>query len=44
MCYPSDDIIKDIDINFSDILSDKKLYVNNSVYDNSYKTSKTIAY
>ena len=43
MCYPSDDIIKDIDINFSDILSDKK-YENNSVYDNSYKTSKTIAY
>ena len=38
-CYYFDDIIKDIDINFSDILVDKKLYENISVYDILYKTS-----
>ena len=37
--YYFDDIIKDIDINFSDILLDEKLYENISVYDISYKTS-----
>ena len=34
-----DDIIKDIDINFSNILLDKNLYENIRVYDISYKTS-----
>ena len=38
-CYYFDDIIKDIDINFSDILLDEKLYENISVYHISYKTS-----
>ena len=38
-CYYFDDIIKDIHINFSDTLLDKKLYENISVYDISYKTS-----
>ena len=37
--YYFDDIIKDIDINFSDILLDENLYENISVYDISYKTS-----
>ena len=32
-CYYFDDIIQDIDIKFSDILLDKKLYENISVYD-----------
>ena len=34
-----DDIIKDIDINFSDILLDEKLYENISFYNISYKAS-----
>ena len=38
-CYYFDDIFKDIDINFSDILLDEKLYENISVYKLSYKTS-----
>ena len=37
--YCFDDIIKDVDIYFSDILLDEKLYENISVYDISYKTS-----
>ena len=37
--YYIDDIITVIDINFSNILLDKKLYKNISVYDISYKTS-----
>ena len=39
MCYYFDDIIADRDINFNNILLDKKLYTNISVYDISYKTS-----
>ena len=38
-CYYFDDIINGIDINFSNILLDKKLYENISVYNISYKTS-----
>ena len=38
-CFYFDDIIKDIDINFSNILLDEKLNANFSVYDFSYKTS-----
>ena len=38
-CYYFDDVIKDIDVNFSNILSDEKLYENTSVYDISYKSS-----
>ena len=38
-CYYFDGIIKDIEINFSDILLDEKLYENISVYFISYKTS-----
>ena len=38
-CYYFDDIVNDTDINFSDILLDKKLYENISVYHISYKTS-----
>ena len=38
-CYYFDDINKDININFSDILLDEKLYENISVYHISYKTS-----
>ena len=38
-CYYFDDIIKDIDINFSDILLDERFYKNISVYDISCKTS-----
>ena len=38
-CYYFDDIIKDIDINFSNILLDEKLYENISVYDISCKSS-----
>ena len=38
-CYYFDDIINGIDMNFSDILLDKKLYENISVYNISYKTS-----
>ena len=38
-CYYFDDIIKDIYINFSDILLDEKLYEKISVYDISYKSS-----
>ena len=39
MCYYFDDIIEYVDIYFSDILLDQKLYQNVSVYDISYKTS-----
>ena len=39
VCYYFDDIIKNIDINFSDILLNGKLHENISVYDISYKTS-----
>ena len=39
--YHFDDIINGIDINFADILLDEKLYENISVYDISYKTSKS---
>ena len=38
-CYYFDDIIKDIDVNFSNILLEKKLFENISVYDISYRTS-----
>ena len=38
MCYYFDDIINDTKINFSNILLDKKLYENISVYNISYKT------
>ena len=38
-CYYFDNIIKDIDIDFSDILLGEKLYGNISVYHISYKTS-----
>ena len=38
-CYYFDDIIKDIDINFREILLDKKIYENISVHGISYKTS-----
>ena len=37
-CYCFDDIVKNIDINFSDILLNEKLYENITVYDISYKT------
>ena len=39
MCYYFVDIIKDVDIYFSDILLDKGLYENISVNDNLYKNS-----
>ena len=38
-CYYFDNIINGTDINFSDILLDKKLYENISLYDILYKTS-----
>ena len=38
-CYYFDDIIEDININFSDILLDEKIYENISVYEISCKTS-----
>ena len=38
-CYYLDDIIYRTDLNFSNILLDKKLYENISVYDILYKTS-----
>ena len=38
-CYCFDNIIKNIDINFSGILLDEKLYEIISVYEISYKTS-----
>ena len=38
-CYYFDDIIRDFDNNFDNILLDEKLYENISVYDISYKTS-----
>ena len=38
-CYYFYDIINGTDINFSNILLDKKLYENISVYDISYNTS-----
>ena len=37
-CYYFYDTIKDIDLNFSNILLDEILYENISVYDISYKT------
>ena len=37
MCYYLDDIVKDINIDFSNILVDKKLYENILVYENLYK-------
>ena len=37
-CYYFDDIINGANINFSNILLDKKLYENISVYNISYKT------
>ena len=39
-CFYFDDIMKDIDINFSDILLDEKLYENISVYNISYKVQR----
>ena len=39
VCYYFDDIFNGTDINSSDILLDRKLYENISVYDISYKTS-----
>ena len=38
MCYYFDDIMNGTKINFSNILLDKKLYENISVYNISYKT------
>ena len=38
-CYYFNDIVKGVDIYFSDILLDEKLYENILVYDISYKTS-----
>ena len=38
-CYYFDVIIKDVDIYFSDILLDEKLYKNIWIFDISYKTS-----
>ena len=38
-CYYFDDIIRDFDTNFDNILLDEKLHENISVYDISYKTS-----
>ena len=38
-CYYFDDIFSIIDINFSNTLSNKKLYENISVYDTSHKIS-----
>ena len=38
VCYYFDDIINGTKINFSNILLDKKLYENISVYSISYKT------
>ena len=38
VCYYFDDIIDGTKINFNNILSDKKLYENISVYNISYKT------
>ena len=39
-CYYFDDIIKDTDINFGNVLLDEKPYEKILVYDISYKTSK----
>ena len=39
VCYYFDDIVNGTDINFSNILLDKKLYESISVYEISYKTS-----
>ena len=38
-CYYFDDIIRDFDINFDNILLDEKIYENILIYDISYKTS-----
>ena len=43
VCYYFDDMINSAKINFSNILLNKKLYENISVYNVSYKT-QTIAY
>ena len=43
VCYYFDDMINSTKINFSNILLNKKLYENISVYNVSYKT-QTIAY
>ena len=40
VCYYFEDIINGTDINFSNILLDKKLYENISVYNISYKYYK----
>ena len=40
MCYYFDDIITDRDTYSDDLLLDKKIYENISVYDISYKTSR----
>ena len=42
VCYCFDDIIKDIDIKFSNVLLDKKLNENISVYDISNKTKQQV--
>ena len=39
VCYYFDDVVNGTDINFSNILLDKKLYGNIPVYQISYKTS-----
>ena len=43
-CYLFDDIIKDVDIYFSDILLDKKLYENILVYDIHTKLQRVQIY
>ena len=46
-CYYFDDVIKDIDINFTDILLDEKSCGSTSVYDisnNNFNGSKTIRF
>ena len=43
VCYYFDDMINSTKINFGNILLNKKLYENISVYNVSYKT-QTIAY
>ena len=41
MCYYFDDIIRDFDSNFDNILLDEKLYENISVYDISYNVNES---
>ena len=46
-CYQFDDIIRVMDVDFSDTLLNKKSYKNILIYDIAYKTfmgAKTIAY